>query len=438
MRTFFIVWLGQTVSIIGSGMTSFAFTIWVWELTGQATALTLFGFFSQVPQILIAPLAGVIVDRWSRKYLIMLGDTLSGLLTITVLVLCLTHYLHLWHLYVVVTVMGTFEQFQKLAYSASMSLMVSKKQYSRISSMSFLANYGSIIIAPALAGSLYIMIGLVGILIIDIISFAIAVSTVLWVRIPQPSMTEVNSQSHTNIQQDLSFGLRYIAARPSLIAMLVSISLFWFAYDIGNSLYSPMILARSGNDASLLGSLASAAGIGGIAGALLVSSWGGFKRQIHGMLLGMVGTGLIKTLFGVGMIPLIWISTQFCSSLTYPLLGSSSDTIWLSKVRPNLQGRVFAMRSVITLLTSATAYLLAGPLADYVFEPAMMPGGSLAPLLGRIFGTGKGAGMALLYVISALGLLLVGLSGYAFRTLRDVEMILPDHDASAGSSDGGV
>ncbi|MBD2385745.1 MFS transporter [Cylindrospermum sp. FACHB-282] len=429
MKNFLIVWIGQTVSMIGSSMTSFAITIWVWQVTGQATALALFGFFTQVPQVLMALIAGVIVDRTQRKLLIMLGDTVSGLVTIAILLVYLTHHLQLWHLYLAVAVKGTFEQFQQLAYSAAISTMIPKQHYGRASSMGFLASYGAQIMAPALAGMVYATIGLVGILIIDLTTFAIAIITVLRVHIPQPTITVADTQSPTNIQQEMSFGWRYITARPSLLAILVITSLFWLAHDIGSSLYAPMILARTGNNAQLLGLLASAAGIGGVIGALVTSRWGGFQRRIDGMLLGMVGAGLSKTIFGLAGMPLIWIPAQFCSSLNFPLLGSSIDAIWLSKVKPNIQGRVFATRSMILLITSAFATLIAGPLADYVFEPMMMPGGSLTPIMGKLFGTQKGAGITLLYAVSSLSLLVVGFSGYACRTLRNLDTILPDHDA---------
>ncbi|MHC5613437.1 MAG: MFS transporter [Nostoc sp.] len=431
MRTLIIVWLGQIVSIIGSSMTGFAFTIWVWELTHQATALALFGFFAQVPQILIIPIAGVIVDRCNRKYLMMVGDTVSGLLTITVLLLYITHNLQLWHLYLAVGVKGTFQQFQTLAFSASVSMMVPKQQYSRASSISFLASSSSTIIAPALAGALYAVIGLVGILMIDITTFAIALLTVLLISIPQPPMTKVGTRSWTSLKQDINFGWRYVAVRPSLLAMLLLVLLFVFGHKFAESLVTPLILARTGNDTKLLGALYSAEGLGGIIGALLVAVRSSFQPRIHAVLLGMVGVGLSQTVFSLGRVPLIWFAAQFFSSLNFPIMGSADDAIWLNKVKPELQGRVFAMRSMVMPISSALASLIAGPLADRVFVPAMKPDGTLAPMLGWIFGTGGGAGMALLYVISSLSMLVVGLGGYAFRVLREVEIILPDHDASA-------
>jgi len=422
MRNFIVIWLGQTVSLMGSQMTNFAITIWVWELTGQATALALFGLLTQAPRVLVTPFAGIIVDRCNRKLLMMIGDAIACFSTIVILLLYLTNNLQIWHLYLAGAINGIFEQLQELAYLASISMMVSKEQYSRASSIGFLASYGSDIIAPALAGVLYAVIGLIGILIIDLGTFAIALLTVLFVRIPEPAHVEPEPFSRANLQQQVVFGCRYIMARPSLLALLVLEMLFWFAHDLGAPLYSPMILARTGNDAKVLASLASAAGIGGVLGALLVSAWGGTKRRIHGMLIGTIGAGLSKTAFGLGQMLLIWIPAQFCSSLNFPLLGSSSDAIWLTQIKPDVQGRVFAARRVSILVASTIGYLIAGPLADYVFEPAMIPGNSLATIFGGIFGTGKGAGMTLLYVISSLGLLLVGLSGYAFRVLREIDV----------------
>lgn len=427
MRTFFIIWIGQLVSTIGSYMTNFAIQIWVWELTGQATALALVGFFTLVPSILITPIAGLIVDRWNRKFLMMIGDTVTAICTLVILWLYLTNHLQIWHLYVSGAVSGAFSEIQALAYSVSIAMLVPKQHYTRATSLDSAIHYSSIIIAPALAGVLYYTIGFAGISLIDIGTFAIAIGTVLKIHIPQPTSHET-SPHEQGIFQPIIFGFQYILVRPGLLAIVVVASLFWFAHDLGGALYAPMILARTGNDARVLGSIGSAAGLGGVTGAFLLSAWGGSKRRIHGFLLAMVGAGLSKTFFGLGQMLMIWLPAQFCSSLNFPLLSSSNTAILLSKVRPDVQGRVFAARSAIKQVVSAIALLIAGPLADDVFEPAMMPGGVLAPVLGSLFGTGSGAGMALLYVITSIGLLLIGLGGYGFRVLRDVEISLPDHD----------
>lgn len=418
MQKFIIIWIGQTISIIGSQMSAFALTIWAWEMTNQVTTLAWFGFFTKIPAILITLFAGVIVDRYNRKFLMVVGDGVTGLSTIAILLLYFTNNLQIWHLYVIFAISGIFEQLQELAYATTVSLMVPKQHYSRASSIGFLASYGSNIIAPALAGTIYYIIGLNGILTIDIATFVIAIATVLSIPIPQPNITESASNNRFNILQDMSFGFRYITAHPSLLAMLLLTSLFWFAHDFGDSLYSPMILARTGNDAKVLGIVSAAAGIGGVFGALLVTVWGGPKRRMHGFLLGIIGAGLSKIVFGLSQTLLIWFPAQFCSSVNFPIMGSCGEAIWLANVKPDVQGRVFAVRSLLRLVMSTIGYLIAGLLADRIFEPGMKPGGSLALVFGGIFGTGSGAGIALLYVISSICLLLVGFSGYAFVSCK--------------------
>lgn len=428
MRTFIIVWIGQMVSTIGSYMTNFAITIWAWEITGQATALALVGFFTQIPRLFILPLAGVIVDRWNRKFLMILGDSVAGFSTVIILVLYLNDNLQIWHLYITGLLNGTFGQIQEVAYSATISTIVPKKQYSRASAMGSMLHYGSAIIAPAIAGTLYYIIHLLGILVIDLTTFAIAISTILFVYIPKPAINKIEHRNQGNIQQQISFGFRYILARRSLLTLLIFTSLFQFAHDIGAAIYSPMILARTDNNAVVLGSISSAAGIGGVVGAIVVSIWGGPKLKIHGVLLGMLGAGLSKTIFGLGRSLVVWLPTQFCSSLNFPLMGSSRQAILLAKVEQDVQGRVFAVSFLIVGAFAPFARLIAGPLADYVLEPAMMPGGTLARIFGNWLGTGAGAGMALLYVTTSICLFLIGCVGYTFSSLREVDTIIPDHD----------
>lgn len=421
MRNFITIWLGQLVSTFGSRMTNFATTIWAWEITGQATALALVNFFSLLPSIAITLFAGAIVDRWNRKLLMIVGDTVAVFSTIAILLLYLTNSLQIWHLYVLGAFNGAFGEIQELAYTASLSQLVAPSQYTRASSMNSTLHYGSIIIAPALAGTLYYIIGLAGIALIDIVTFTVAIATVLLVPIPQPPVHTTEHHKDVAIWQQLTFGFHYIVKRPDLLALVVSASLFWFAHDLGGSVATPMILARTENDSRVLGSIFSIAGIGGVTGAVLLSVWGGPRRRIHGYLLGMVGAGVSKAIFGLGQSLQIWLPAQFCSSLNFPLLESSQTAILLAKVAPEVQGRVFAARSLMFQIVSAVASLIAGPLADDVFEPAMRSGGSLAKLLGGIFGTHPGAGMAVMYVTTSTCLLLVGLCGYACRPLQNLD-----------------
>ena len=417
MRTFTLIWFGQLVSTLGTYMTFFALTLWAWDKTGSATSLALVGFFSQLPRIPITLFAGLIVDRFNRKYLMLLGDAVAAFATVAIGVLYFTQQLQIWHLYVVVIVSGGFGQIQTLAYQASVSMMVSKQHYTRTGSMAAIVHYGSNIIGPALAGILYPLIGLSGIVAIDLVTFTVAFATLLAAAIPQPE----KRVEPVKLVSKLTLGFRHVWQQPGLKALLLVTVGFTFAHDLGGALYSPMILARTDGSAQAFASISAMAGIGGVVGAIIVTIWGGPNRRINGVLGGYAGAGLSKIAFGLGQSLTVWLPAQVCASLNFPLLGSSRNALWMEKVSPDIQGRVFASNDLLIQGASAGAVLLAGPLADRLLEPAMMPGRPLANLLSASFGSGPGAGMAVLYTLCALAMLLVGLGGFMVPSLRTIE-----------------
>jgi DHA3 family macrolide efflux protein-like MFS transporter len=413
MQTFTIIWFGQLVSTIGSYITAFAFTLWIWDMTGSATALAMVGFFSQLPSIPVTLVAGVIVDRWNRKHLMILGDSIAILSTVGIGVLHLTDHLHLWHLYLAASLNGGFGQIQHLAYQASISSLVPSSHLTRANSMNASVHYGSVIVGPAFAGVLYPLVGLAGILLIDGLTFGVAIATLFYTSIPQPP-PQPTPPNETRFGE-LTVGFHTVWRRPDLRSLLLISTLFWFFHDFGNALYDPMILARSGGSSQVLASTATAAGVGGVLGAIVLSVWGGPKRAINGMFWGFVGAGISKTLFGLGRSPQVWIPAQFCSSLNFPLLGSCETALWMQNISPVMQGRVFAANALVGQGVSAIATFIAGPLADRVFEPLLQSGHPLAKLFAPITGTEAGAGMAVLYVMSSIGLISVGLSGYLLK-----------------------
>lgn len=191
-----------------------------------------------------------------------------------------------------------------------------------------------------------------------------------------------------------------------------------------------MILGRTGNDELIFGSVQSVGAIGGVVGGVVMTAWGGPKRRVHGVLLGWFCFGLLgQTVIGLGQALPIWAIGTFLITFFGPIINGSNQAIWQAKVAPDVQGRVFTTRRLIAWLVSPISQLLAGPLADKILEPAMAEGGSLAPVFGWLVGTGAGAGIALLFVATGLMAAMVGLGGYLFRAVRDVEDILPDHDA---------
>ncbi len=428
LNTFLLLWIGQLVSILGSEMTNFAMTIWAWELTEKATPLSLIFFFNRLPRVIAAIFAGLLVDRYNRKYLMMLGDTVAGISTLVILFLLLTENLAIWHFYLTILIAAFFSYVQNLSYSSSMSAIVPKQHYARATAMGSIQVFSANIFAPAIAGVLYYRISFEGILILDLITFLFAISSLLIVKIPQPRQEQVDNENRENIWQQLTMGCRYLFKYPSLLAVLfflLSSNLFGSA---SMALIATSILARSGNDATILASVKSAMGIGGLVGAAVLSLWGGFKRRINGLILGVGLQNLGQILLGLGRDYLTWSIAAFGAAFFFPLKGSSNQAIWLSKVKPDIQGRVFATRYLIAQITTPIGAAIAGPLADRLFEPAMMPQGALARIFGGIFGTGTGAGIALAYTLFSCCGLALALIGYTLPILRNVEDTVPDCD----------
>lgn len=449
MRAFIVVWFGQIASLMGTGMTQFAITLWAWEMTGQATALTLVAFFTFGPTVLLSPVAGALVDRWNRKLVMMLSDVGTSIATVFILIMHLTGNLEIWHLYIAGAFSGVFQSFQFPAYSAAISTMVSKDQYARTSAMLGLADSSSAIVAPLIAATLYVAIGLNGILILDCVTFAIAITTLLIVHIPQPPPSKDGAEGKGSLLVESLYGFKYILKRPSLLGLqlvfLAGNLLTGFCFV----LISPMILARTGNNELMLASVLSTMGVGGLVGGLIMSTWGGPKRRIHGVLGGwMLGSAGIM-LLGIGQELPVWMVGGFILVFCTPLINASNQAIWQTKVPPDVQGRVFAVRRLIAQIAGPLAMFMAGPLADFIFEPILRgeniiantqgplvhlamtptlePAGAFAALFGGVVGIGPGAGMGLMFFLFGGLCSTVGLMGYLIPRIRNVEDIIPDH-----------
>jgi len=431
MLGFTVVWIGQMFSLLGTNMTGFAMTIWAWQVTGQATTLALVGFFSFAPVVLMSPIAGAIVDRHNRKHIMMLADLAAGLPTVAVLLLFLTNNLQIWHLYITGLVAGSFQAFHFPAYSAAVTMMVSKKHYGRASGMLSTAQFVANILAPVLAALVMSLLGITAVLSIDIVTFTVAICMLFFVHIRQPPMTEAGHKGMGSLWKESLYGFRYIYERPSLLGLQLVFFCINLVATFGNTVLSPMILARTESNL-ILGTVFSAGGVGGLIGSIVLTIWGGPKRKVHGLLLGMAFLSIFSGLMmGTGRDVTVWATAAFLSMLFMPIVNGSSQAIWQSKVAPDVQGRVFATRLLIAQISVPAAMLLAGSLADWLFEPAMTSTGYLSPAFGWLVGTGHGAGMALMLFLAGIFGIFICVGGYAFRTVRNAETILPDYEAKA-------
>ena len=431
MFGFIVVWLGQIISVLASSMTGFGLSLWMYRQTESATAMGLMQVAYITPFLLLSPIAGVMVDRHNRKLMMMVSDLTAVVGTTFLLIMYATGHLQFWHLYISAVLNGLGNTFQWPAYSAAISTMVPKEQYGRANGLMSLVDAGPGILAPLLAGMVLAIPnvnGLVWIMILDVVTFFIAIGALLIVHVPQPEKTEEGQKESGNIWREALYGFKYIFQRPSLLGLQI---IFFFGNlfaGIQWTLFTPMILARTAQNSLIFGSVQTAGAVGGVIGGIIMSAWGGFKKRVHGVLAGHILIGLSGMLLGIATGLPLWIPAIILVNLLVPLINSSNQAIWQSKVAPDVQGRVFSARRLIAWFAQPLTPIIGGTLADFVMEPAMRTQSSLSNAFSWLVGSGPGAGMGLLTVFACLGVTLVGLTGYFIRPVRQAETILPDHD----------
>ncbi len=427
-QAFLMLWIGQLVSQVGSTMTGFGVSIWLFEQTGSATALTTAMTAYLLPNILFGPIAGTIVDRFNRKYLLMFADVMAGIDTLVLVLLFASGRLEVWHIFVLNFLTGSFQSLQWPAFSSAVTMMVDKDQYTRISGLQSIGRSLTQILAPVLAAALYAAVGLTGIITIDLVTFAVGVLLLFITKIPQPERTAEGEKSRGSFWQETKYGFTYIWQRPSLLGLQSVFLVLNFVLMLGIATTVPMILARTGNNEATLGTVQAFGAIGGVVGGLLLTAWGGTKHKIHGVLGGMIVSCLAGVvLLGVANGLLLWAAASFFQSSAISVLNGSNQAIWQTKVAPDVQGRVFSVRRLIAQMIMPISTFVAGPLADGVFEPAMQEGGALADTFGWLVGNGAGSGMSLMLVLAGLVGAFVPMMAYTVPAIREVESRLPDH-----------
>ena len=427
MKIFLTIWSGQLFSLIGTGMTRFALLIWAYQQTESPLTVAILGLSSFIPIILISPFAGVLTDRYDRRRIMLVADLGAGLMTLGLLLLFVSDHLVIWHLFLAEGLAGFFEAFQYPAFTALTTRLLPPHAYSRAAGYRAIAQNGSQIAAPLLAGAFLPWIDIDGIMIIDVITFMIAAAALLLVPIPA-AVYAGQRVKNSRYWPEMRAGLSYIRRRPGLIGLLIVFAgMNFFASLTYFSILPAMVLARSGQNEIALALVQGTLGGAGVLGGLILSLWGGPKRKIHGILAGgalsFLGGDL---LFALGRTPASWVAAAAIAAVFIPFIGGSDVTIWQSKVDPALQGRVFGVRTMVQQAAMPFGFFIGGWLAEMVLEPAMMPGGALTPIFEPLVGSGPGAGMALMFACTAILGTLMSLSGYLFRPVRQIEDELPD------------
>lgn len=428
LRTFYTLILTQTFSLIGSQMTGIALGIWVFQDTGSATPLALVAFFSAIPRIIAPSFAGVLADRWDRRYVMVIADIGQAVGTALLMVSFLFDNFALWQLYVVSAIQAAFAMFQGPAFQASVTMLISDDQRDRANALQQLTGPAAGIVAPMLTGLLFAAVDVAGVMAIDLFTFIAAMVVVMLIHIPRPEQTEEGRAAQGTMWQEAQVGFRYLWDRRPLLMLLLSAMCVNFFFNMVGVLFTPYVLSRTGSEATL-GVLMSVMSAGAIVGGIIMGIWGGTRPRVHTILPGVMITGFLFGVFGITRAPVLMGLVLFGMMIPLPIINAAFTSVLQIKTPADLQGRVFSAVSQVAMLLSPIAYLLAGPLADQVFEPAINTAAwdMVAPLAG----SQEGAGIGLMTIVAGTLIVLSAALFYAMPEVRHMEATLPDYEAVA-------
>ncbi|NDJ85219.1 MAG: MFS transporter [Chloroflexi bacterium] len=423
IRTYYTLILTQTLSIIGSRMTNFAVGIHVFNETGDVTPLALVGFFGVVPLLLASNVAGVLTDRWDRRLVLAAADVGSATGTGLLLLSFASGAFQLWHLYAIAILGGVFDVFQTPAFNAVVTTLVPDEGRDRANAVNQMVGPGAGLLAPFLAGMLFGLVGVVGVMAIDLLTFAVAVGVVLRLDIPRPPETDEGRESRGSVWFEARMGFAVVWRRRLLFYAVLYIMLHNFLGSMAGILFTPYVLTLTDSEA-LLGTLMAIMNGGMFLGGVLAGAWHPPLPRMTLVLgamvlisLGMIALGVARSPLALGIVFALYLVPNAISS-------SRMNSILQAKIPPDIQGRVMAALIQMALLATPLSLLLVGPLVDHVLEPAVGgPGwGAVAPLVGER----AGSGMGLLLVINGAISTAVGLAMLAWPDMRHLEDRLPD------------
>ncbi|MDY0019592.1 MAG: MFS transporter [Anaerolineae bacterium] len=366
MVPFFTIWTGQAFSLLGSELVQFALIWWMTKTTGSATVLATASLFGLLPQVFIGPLAGTLVDRWDRRRVMMGADAVIALATGVIIFLNLQGVLQPWHIYGLMFVRAVGSMFHWPAMQASTSLMVPKEHLTRVAGINQTLNGIMGVLAPSLGALLVEALPLYNVLAIDVGTAMLAVVPLFFVAVPQPPRSVGQKAEPSSVWGDLVAGMRYVWHWPGLCMVLAMAMLFNLFSNPSFSLLPLWVTGHFKGGAAEFGLLQSVMGAGLLIGGVVLSVWGGFRRKIVTMFLGMIGLGIGKLLIGLAPEPAFRMALvgSFVVGFMVPMIDGSLFAMLQALVDPEMQGRVFMLTLSLVKAAAPLGLAIAGPLAD--------------------------------------------------------------------------
>jgi len=413
---FLLLWSGQLISAIGSGLTSFGLGIYIFQQTGKASAMALIILLAFLPGLLLSPIAGVLADRYDRRLLMILGDSLSVVGLLYILICMLQGEILLWQICLGVTLSSIFASLLEPAYKATVTDLLAEDQYTKASGLVQVASSAKFLISPILAGYLLSISDIKLLLMIDIFTFFVTVAATLIVR---SGLVSKKIEQNKSFLREFKAGWSALSGNRGVLLLVIMTSLLTFFLGFIETLSLPMILSFS--DSVVAGTLQTAVASGMLVSSLLIGFLSIKKGYVKILSVSLFFAGVFMMMFGLRENILLIGISGFLFFGMMPFANTSLDFLVRTNIENAVQGRAWALIGLISQLGFVLAYAISGVLADYVFTPMLLDNGILADSVGKIIGTGSGRGTGFLIIIA--GMLLSVTAGliYNIEWIRKLE-----------------
>jgi DHA3 family macrolide efflux protein-like MFS transporter len=368
---FFTIWGGQAISLFGSSLVQFALVWYLTQQTHSATVLAMASLAAMLPQVLIGPFAGVLVDRWNRRLIMIFADAAIALTTLGLAALFALGVVQIWQIYLALIIRSAGSAFHYPAMSASTTLMVPKQHLARIGGLNQTLQGLMGLVAPPAGAMLVGILPTQGVLMIDVTTAIVGITPLLFLNIPQPVRDDMQARDGkpaSSFWQDARDGLRFITAWPGLMIVVLMAIMINFLLTPTDSFMPLLVTKHFGLGALAFGLTGTFWGAGMIAGGLILGAWGGFKRKIATSLLGITGVGLGILVVGLapsGMFPLA-LMALLVAGLGVVFANGPLQALFQTVVPPEKQGRVMSLVSSLAIAMTPLSLLIAGPLSDKI------------------------------------------------------------------------
>jgi MFS transporter, DHA3 family, macrolide efflux protein len=424
MKKFMTIWTGELISNIGSGMTAFALSVYVYQLTGSVTWVSVVTLLAYLPTILLNPLGGILADRFDRRLMMICGDLFSALGLLYILISLRTGHAGIAPIVIGVTINSVFVSLLDPAYRATVTDLLSEEEYAKASGLVQMAGNAKYLISPAIAGVILAFSDIRLILMIDILTFFITVLAVASVR---RNIERVKPREDKfSFSKEFKEGMQYIVRDKGVKNLVILMAFMCFFIAFIQTLMIPMVLPFV--SVKTVGFMESISAVGMLVGSLIIGIFG-IKRHYSKILrASLVACGFFMALVGTSTSTAFILAACILFFTALPFANTCADVLVRVSIPSGAQGRVWGLISLLTQIGFVIAYAASGVLADNVFEPMMRENGLLSGSLGKVIGTGEGRGIGLMLIIAGVLMVAVALVLGNGKSIREIEVFNCEHE----------